>query len=233
MTYDQDIILNEMAKSAVLSKANRNTISILGESSRIITYFPDEPIVMEGDSPQELFLIIDGIVALGAHHHERETILSLMERGSFLLLQAVITKHVYLQSAKAITRATLLAIPATKFRAAIASDPALAMATMSIIASDHRDSIRDLKNMKLRSSSERLANWILENTQIDGHLELKVNKQLLADKLGMTSESLSRCLRLLQSFGITNKRHSLVVNDEPLLRKFARPSTLIDKNVRH
>lgn len=103
------------------------------------------------------------------------------------------------------------------------------MATMRAVASDHRDAIRDLKNIKLRSNAERLANWILENTRDSGRLELSINKKLLAERLGMTPESLSRCLRVLKSFGLINNRDYLEVRDATLLRTFALPNVLIDQ----
>lgn len=210
--------------------ADDGTKAMLSEGIQLRTYAPDELILREGERPRHLFGIVDGLVALGAHHHERETTLSLAERGRCLLLQAVITDRVCLQSAKTITSATVLAIPAAKFRAAIAHDPGLTMATMRAVASDHRDTIRDLKNIRLRSNAERLANWILENTRDGGRLELAINKKILAERLGMTPESLSRSLRVLKPFGLVNHRNYLEVSDVALLRTFALPNVLIDQS---
>lgn len=229
VTTQRDRLVTELGSLDIFLDADGGTRTMLSEGSQLRSYAPDELILREGERPRHLFGIVDGLVALGAHHHERETTLSLVERGRCLLLQAVVTDRVYLQSAKAITSATVLAIPAGKFRAAIARDPGLAMATMRAVASDHRDAIRDLKNIKLRSNAERLANWILENTQDDGRLELAINKKLLAERLGMTPESLSRCLRVLKPFGLVNHRDRLEVSDAALLRTFALPNSLIDQ----
>lgn len=226
----QNPLVTEMETLDIFLNTSGETRAVLSEGTQLHTYSPDEFILREGERPRHLFGIVNGLVALGAQHHDRETTLSLLERGRCLLLQAVITDRVYLQSAKAITSATVLAIPATKFRAEIARDPGLAMAAMRAVASDHRDAIRDLKNIKLRSNAERLANWILENTRDGGRLELAINKKLLAERLGMTPESLSRSLRVLKPFGLINNRDYLEVSDVALLRTFALPNALIDQS---
>ena len=230
VTTQRDRLVTELGTLDIFLDADGGTRTMLSEGTQLRTYAPDELILREGERPRHLFGIVDGLVALGAHHHERETTLSLVERGRCLLLQAVITDRVYLQSAKTITSAAVLVVPAAKFRAAIARDPGLAMATMRAVASDHRDAIRDLKNIRLRSNAERLANWILENIQDGGRLELSINKKLLAERLGMTPESLSRCLRVLKRFGLINHRDYLEVSDADLLRTFALPNALIDQS---
>ena len=64
--------------------------------------------------------------------------------------------------------------------------------------------VKDLKNQRLRTSLERLANWILaHNEKIGrpGSFKLPMEKKALANLLGMRPENLSRAFGELSAWG--------------------------------
>ena len=96
-------------------------------------------------------------------------------------------------------------IPAQTVRDVFDRDAAFARAIVSELAERYREIVRSLKNEKLRTSAERLANWILRADAQQGHqrcVELMFDKRTLASRLGMTPENLSRNLALLAKYGV-------------------------------
>ena len=91
--------------------------------------------------------------------------------------------------------------------------------------------VRALKNEKLRTSVERLANWILQEDARQGHkheVTLKIDKRTLASCLGMTPENLSRNLVHLAKYGVRNMGARFIINDPAALRSLGKPNGLID-----
>jgi CRP/FNR family transcriptional regulator, transcriptional activator FtrB len=84
-------------------------------------------------------------------------------------------------------------------------DNPFARAVVAELALRYRDLVRALKGQKLRTGTERLANWI---TQTDarngptGHVILPFEKRRLVSLLGMTPENLSRSFTALASPGL-------------------------------
>jgi CRP/FNR family transcriptional regulator, transcriptional activator FtrB len=111
------------------------------------------------------------------------------------------------------------------------SDAAFARAIINELAERYCAIVRSLKNEKLRTGAERLANWILEANHQQGdhqHVELTFDKRTLASRLGMTPENLSRSLALLAKYGVTSSGREIVIEDSTALERFARPNVLID-----
>ncbi len=188
-------------------------------------------IIREGEKPDFLHIVVDGLVGLFGAHDGEETTMELKGRGANLFLTAVISHVVYLNSARTIAPSQILLIPGQTVRELCERNAAIARAVIIELAERCRFSVRALKNMKLRSSAERLANWILGASAVDGKnrcIELPFDKRTLASCLGMSPENLSRNLALLAKYGVRSSGHSIVIEDPSALADFAKPNALID-----
>ena len=121
-------------------------------------------------------------------------------------------------------------IPAVTVRDVFGRDAAFARAIVNELANRYRGLVRALKDEKLRTGAQRLANWILRASAQDPrrNIELEFDKRTLASLLGMTPENLSRNFALLTSHGVKGSGREIVVEDENALKQFAKPNALID-----
>ena len=88
-----------------------------------------------------------------------------------------------------------------------------------------RDIIEDFKNHRLKTSMERLAEWMLRSDQDaggTGHFVIPYGKRTLASLLGMAPESLSRNLASLAPLGLSVRGRHVSLNDRAALAQFAR-----------
>jgi CRP/FNR family transcriptional regulator, transcriptional activator FtrB len=125
----------------------------------------------------------------------------------------------------------ILMIPAQAVRDVFDRDAGFARAIVNELAIRYRSVVRALKDHKLRTSTERLANWILEiDRQQGGHgrVVLPHDKRTLASRLGMTPENLSRSLASLSEHGVAGSGREIVVTDRDALQRWAKPDPLID-----
>jgi len=202
-------------------------------STAFLQRFPQGiTLIREGDLPDFLHIVVEGSVELFASHDSHETTLDILEPVTTFILAAVIRDEVYLKSARTLTAAQILMIPAPAVRDVFDRDAAFARALVNELAVRYRCVVRSLKNEKLRNSTERLANWILQEEAHQGgnrRVDLGIDKRTLASRLGMTPENLSRNLAQLARHGVTNSAAAFVIDDIAALRKFAKPNSLIDQ----
>jgi CRP/FNR family transcriptional activator FtrB len=188
-------------------------------------------LIREGELPDFLHIVVEGSVELFGEHDGHETTLDIIRPVTTFILAAVIHDEVYLKSARTLTPARILMIPAETVRGVFDRDAAFARAIVNELAERYRTLVRSLKNEKLRTSAHRLANWILNTDAQQGsqqHVELKFDKRVLASHLGMTPENLSRNLTFLSQYGVINSGREILIKDTTALKDFAKPSSLID-----
>jgi CRP/FNR family transcriptional activator FtrB len=192
---------------------------------------PHVTLIREGELPDFLHVTVDGSVELFAEANGRETIIEIIRPVATFILAAVIRDEVYLKSARTLTPAQILMIPAAAVRDAFGRDAAFARAIVGELALRYRDMVRALKDQKLRTGAERLANWILETDRAQGgsgRVVLPHDKRTLASRLGMTPENLSRSLASLATYGVAGSGREIVISDRDALQRWAKPNPLID-----
>jgi CRP/FNR family transcriptional activator FtrB len=188
-------------------------------------------LINEGELPDFLHIVVEGSVEMFCAHNGHETTIEIMRPVTTFILAAVIRDEVYLKSARTLSPAQILMIPAPTVRDVFDRDAAFARAIVNELAERYRAVVRSLKNEKLRTSAERLANWILKTNHQQGdhqRVELAFDKRTLASRLGMTPENLSRNLALLAKYGVSSSGREIVIQDSSALERFAKPNALID-----
>lgn len=188
-------------------------------------------LIRENEPADFLYVVVEGLVEMFATHLDRETTIGFVHPLGTFILAAVLRDQVYLQSARTVERSRVLMIPAESVRETMATDAAFMSAIVAELALCYRNLVKDLKNQKLRSGAERLANWILRangHNQKDGKVHLRVEKRALAARLGMTPENLSRAFNTLKPYGVQVNGSEILILDSVDLKKFAKPHALID-----
>lgn len=188
-------------------------------------------LIVEGESPDFLHIVIEGIVELFAASKGKETSIDIIRPMMTFILAAVIRNEVYLKSARTLGPSRILMIPAPAVRDIFGRDAAFARAIVNELASRYRVIVRTLKNQRLRTGTERLLNWILQADRAQrgrGRVKLPFDKRTLASQLGMTAENLSRSFASLKKYGVTARGRDILVADRKMLRALAEPNLLID-----
>ena len=162
-------------------------------------------LLREGDEADFLHVVVDGKVEVFSAYRDRETTVSVLGPGHCFITAAVVLDRVYLKSARSLTAARVLLIPADAVRRCFSEDAAFARCLACDLAASYRMVVKELKNQKLRSGLERLANWLLAHRAELGNVgrfELPFEKKVLAARLGMAPEVLSRSFAALAPYKV-------------------------------
>lgn len=192
---------------------------------------PQIELITEGDPSDFLHILLSGAVDLFSTWNGRETSMATVRPISTFILAATIRDAPYLMSARTLQKSRIALIPSQDVRAIFDADNAFARAIVAELAQCYRAAIKSQKDLKLRTSLERLANYILRAQKRAGgaaEFDLAFEKRRLASVLGMTPENLSRAFKGLQPYGVTVEGSRIRIDDMADLVRFARPSPLID-----
>jgi CRP/FNR family transcriptional activator FtrB len=188
-------------------------------------------LIKEGDPADFLYIVVEGSVELFAESNGRESVMAMVRPVSTFILAATIKDAPYLMSARTLEASQILLIPSRNIRDAFATDDKFARAIVGELANCYRAVIKSTKNLKLRTSVERVANYLLRVQSRAGGadvLELQIGKRNLASLLGMTPENLSRAFSALQAHGVSVEGKQIEIADRERLARYAKPNPLID-----
>ncbi len=192
---------------------------------------PQIELITEGEPSDFMHVVLSGAVELFASWNRRETSMATVRPIATFILAATVRDAPYLMSARTLEKSRIALIPSDDVRAVFARDAAFARAIVGELAQAYRSVVKTQKDLKLRTSLERLANFLLREQHRAGgaaSFELSLEKRRLASLLGMTPENLSRAFRSLQPYGVAVNGNRITVGDQADLERFARPDPLID-----
>ncbi len=221
----------EIRRLDLFAEMAEDQFAKLMRGSYIQNFPPQIDMITEGDPSDFLHILLSGSVELSSKWNNRETMMTTVRPVSTFILAASINDAPYLMSARTLEKSRIVLIPSRDIRAAFAADHGFARAIVTELAKRFRASVRCQKELKLRTSLERLANYLLrQQARQDGaqEFELQLEKRKLASFLGMTPENLSRAFKRLRAHGVTVNGSRIAITDQAALVDFAKPSPLID-----
>lgn len=204
---------------------------LLMRASYVQNFPPQIELISEGDPSDFLHILMSGSVDLFSGWNNRETSMATVRPVSTFILAATIKDAPYLMSARTLEKSRIVLLPSQDVRAIFDVDHEFARSIVTELAQCYRSIIKNTKDLKLRTSLERLANYLLrQQSYANGaaQFDLLTEKRRLASFLGMTPENLSRAFKGLQQYGVSVNGQCITITDQELLVSFAKPSLLID-----
>ncbi len=192
---------------------------------------PQVDLITEGDTADFMHVVISGSVELFATWNGRETTMSVVRPISTFILAATIKDAHYLMSARTLEKSRVIMLPSSDVRRVFDEDHKFARAVVTELAQCYRAVVKNSKELKLRTSLERLANHLLRQqarTNGAANFELTIEKRKLASQLGMTPENLSRAIKALRPYGVTIQGTTVQIAKQDDLVQLAKPTPLID-----
>ncbi|OOG22201.1 hypothetical protein B1C78_15520 [Thioalkalivibrio denitrificans] len=187
----------------------------------------------QGERPEYLHVLIEGAVELRCVDPTgHEVVVEVVRPVDCFILAAVVTDAPYLMTARTLEHSRLLLIPAGHLREELYRQPALSLVLLGSLARHYRALVRQIKDLKLRTSAERVGAFLLCLALDQGGattVELPYRKRVLADRMGMTPENLSRAFARLRECGVQNQGSHVVIEDLERLAEYCRMDTAIDR----
>ncbi len=228
MSSDRFAEIRELQLFRDISDASFETLT---RGAYVQNFPPHTELITEGDPADFLYIITSGAVDLVASWEGRESSMATAQPVSTFILAATINERPFLMSGRTLNKCRIILIPSEDVRTVFETDPAFARAIVTELAIVYRETSKSAKNLKLRTSLERLANYLVKcyhDNEMSAEFELQFEKRRLASLLGMTPENLSRSFNALRQYGVVVDGQNVNLTDMDALIAFAKPYDLID-----
>ncbi len=203
-------------------------LALLASGGRLLQHAKGETIFRQGEAVPGIYVLGSGLVRvyqLGASG--REHVLHLVGPGATFAEVAVLGDFPAPATAQASRRSQSLLLPAAWLRAKLREDHELCLQLMSSMAFTVKRLVGQIEGIVLRDAAGRVAHYLLLQTVMaDGSLELPTRKKDVASHLHLTSETLSRTLRQLQTQAVieSRPRQRIAITDRKRLTAIAEGS---------
>lgn len=224
-----------LRRAAIFADLPDEELTPIAEVAAVGEIAAETQLAEQGERPRFLYLLLDGQIGVDVLGPDGTgSVVDVREPIDLFPLAAVLTDAPHLVSARAISEATLVAIPAAAFRAIAQSHPRLAFSMLVSLSNQNRDWLRQMNDLKLLSAAQRLARYILSlgrERGADAPIALPLRKHFLASRLGTTPENLSRAFAVLREQGVATHGSQIVIGDAKRLAAFAGGDGAIDLEV--
>jgi CRP-like cAMP-binding protein len=186
---------------------------------------PHETIMRQDDPATAFFIVIDGWMKISRNTQSGgETVIDMMRAGDSFAEAAAFSGGRYIATAEAVSMARVARIPADHLIRCIRESPDIALAMIASTSQRMRYLVQQVEQLKAQSGVQRVAEFLASLSLVEQGrcaLALPYDKILIAGRLGLTPESLSRAFAKLRGVGVTINASQVSVKDIVELRRIA------------
>lgn len=218
--------LGAIARQSLLLSTVPNGIAdqVLDEA-RVRQFDRGATIFLQGERASAIYIVADGWVKLyRIAPNGAEAVVGVFTRGSSFGEAVAFRNIAYPVSAEAVTDCTLIRIAADAFLNRIRDNPEVAIAILSATYVHLHSLVGQVEALKAQTGAQRVAEFLLELAPCPAgtcEVLLPYDKALIAGRLGMKPESLSRAFSRLKEHGVTVRQNVAEIADVAALRTYA------------
>lgn len=211
--------------SLLLSNAPSDVTEAVLSISHARTYGRGATVFLQGEQASAIYIVLEGWVKLyRIAPNGAEAVVGVFTRGQSFG-EAVAFRHdVYPVAAEAVTDCILLRIEAAMMLRRIEDNPRVAVAILSATFSHLHALVAQIEQLKAQTGAQRVAEFLLELAPCPSGactVVLPYDKSLIAGRLGMKPESLSRAFVKLREHGVTVRQNHAAIADVEALKGYA------------
>lgn len=218
---DDDIRI--LQRTNLFATIGATDIRRLTRNASVVVFGRGQQIFERGDPAREFFAILSGWVKVSNLDTQgNEAILGLFTVGETFAEAAMFLGGGYPATAEVIDEATLIAFDRKQFEAELVNNADLALGMLGSLSRHLHRLTKDVEQLQLQSGDQRLASFLLNLCPTDSDemaITLPYDKSLIAGRLGMKPETLSRAFAKLRGYGVQVKGTQVTVTEVKRLRE--------------
>jgi CRP-like cAMP-binding protein len=212
---------------ALLSGLARASVADLLDQASVRWYDQDSLLFSAGDPADRFFVVVEGAVKLSvADADGNETIIEIIGAGNSFAEAAMFGSRRFPVSAEAMAGTRLITIEAATFLRKLEENRQLGFDMLAEMGRWQLRLMAELKQLKAHTPAQRLGWYLLQLADAStgvARIKLPYRKSIIAGRIGITPESLSRALARLAEFGVETRGDEVVIHDMQRLERFCRP----------
>lgn len=215
---------NIATQSILFSSLPGDLTDTLLERATTNAYDRGANIFLQGDPASSVHIVLEGWVKLfRISPNGSEAVVGIFTKGRSFGEAAAFRSDVYPVSAEAVTDCRLLQVRAALVLETMKSRPELCTAILASTFRHLHSLVSQIEQLKAQTGAQRVAEFLLELCPVkEGActVTLPYDKVLIAGRLGMKPESLSRAFARLRGLGVMVKQNHAALADVEKLRDY-------------
>lgn len=188
-------------------------------------YERGETLFLQEETAQAIHIVIDGWIKLyRIAPTGSEAVVSVFTRGESFGEAVALRNMPYPVSAEAVTACEIMHIPSAVIVSLMKQDPEIGVSILASTFTHLHSLVAQLEQLKARTGAQRVAEFLLNLCDCDAggcEVTLPYDKMLIAGRLGMKPESLSRAFTRLRGAGVSVRKNHAEISDIAQLRDYA------------
>lgn len=179
----------------------------------------------QDDEATEFYLALDGWTKLSRMTAGGdEAIVGMFRRGDCFGEAPCLAGGRYPVTAQAVTDIRLLALPARRIVELVRAQPEIGLAMLASTSLHLRMLVDQIEELKARTGAQRLAEFLFSLAPVTRGpctIALPYEKLLIAGRIGIKPESLSRAFQRLRPIGVRISHNTVAIRDAAAVAEFA------------
>jgi CRP-like cAMP-binding protein len=217
--------LQIITRIAVFRGLKPETVEHIIQPATAVMMKAHDTLFRQGDPATAFFIVIDGWLKLyRITPSGEEAVIHTLTKGDSFAEAVAFTGNRYPATAEAVSETRIVRIPADHIVRCIRESPDIALAMIASTSQHLHLLVQQVEQLKAQSGVQRVAEFLVSLAPV-GHgscvIALPYDKVLIAARLGLKPESLSRTFAKLRSIGVAVHASHVAVNDVAKLRQLA------------
>lgn len=209
--------------SALLAQLGAPSLAVMMEMATILPLPPNQVLFRAGEQPDHVYCVLSGLVrAYQLEPAGREADIAHYGPGAFFGIGALFDDGPHALHAQVAEAAVVARFELRRMRETVSGRFDLALALAGTLAGQLACAHRTIADDRLHTAPQRVARYLLSLCPTEGvaaSVRLPYQKSLLAAKLGLAPEALSRAFSLLRAHGVHVHGRLVQINDPDGLRR--------------
>lgn len=216
----------EIARQAVLFASLPDEVAQrLIAATHVRRFHRGETIFLQGEPARLIYLVAEGWVKLyRVAPNGAEAVVGVFTRGRSFGEAVALRAANYPVAAEAVTDCVLIKVEAAALLREIRNTPEVAVAILSATFAHLQALVGQVEALKAQTAAQRVAEFLLDLATCEGgrcKVVLPYDKALIAGRLGMKPESLSRAFAKLRDHGVTIRQNVAEIEELEQLQDYA------------
>lgn len=214
--------LEVVSRIAFFRGLKPGTLKRLIGPSTIVELREREILFRQGDPALAFFILVEGWIKLyRITVSGDEAVIHVLTKGESFGEAVAFTGDHYPATAEAVSPARIVRLPADHVIQCIHEMPDIALAMIASISGHLHQLVQQVEQLKAQSGVQRVAEFLVTMCEVDKGkctIALPYDKALIAGRVGLKPETLSRAFAKLRSVGVEVRTSHVTVNDVARLK---------------
>jgi CRP/FNR family transcriptional activator FtrB len=221
-------VIRALRETPLLCDLPESVMTQVAAISTIVDAPADAEICRQGELADELIIVLNGQLAgFSMAANGTTAVVEVIRSGETLGLATLLARLPRLLGVRTVSPSRFLSIEAEGLLALVEQEPPLVAALLRAEANEFRALVRQVCDLKLRTTAQRLGCYLLslstEQKANTTAMRLPFDKRLLAARLGCRQENLSRAFAALRDFGVETHGARVILHDIAKLKAYSEP----------